>query len=67
MSKDVQFDEDRTLRRSMNLSAEQQSTDDTWIKLEEPDVQIQVQTQSTGFGGQRQSIGQDPTVIEDEL
>ena len=35
--------------------------------LEEPDVQLQVQTQSTSSGGQRESGGQDPTVIEDEL
>ena len=37
--------------------------------MEEPDVQVQVQTQSTGFSGQRESGGQDPSIIdlEDEL
>ena len=37
--------------------------------MEEPDVQVQVQTQSIGFGGQRESGGQDPSVIDlkDEL
>ena len=37
--------------------------------MEEPDVQVQVQTQSIGSSGQRESGGQDPSVIdlEDEL
>ena len=50
MSKDVQFDEDRALRRSMDLQTEQQPTQDSGVKLEEPDVQVQVQTQGTGSG-----------------
>ena len=32
--------------------------------LEEPDVQVQVQTQSTSYSGQRESGGQDPSVID---
>ena len=69
VSRDVQFDEDRTLRRSLYLPAEQQLAQESKVKLEEPVVQVQVQTQSTGSGGQRESSGQDPTVIdlEDEL
>ena len=37
--------------------------------MEEQDVQVHVQTQSIGFGGQRESDGQDPSVIDlkDEL
>ena len=50
VSRDVQFDEDRDLRRSLDLPAEQQSTQESGVKLEEPDVQVQVQTQGTGFG-----------------
>ena len=42
VSRDVQFDEDRALRRSMDLPAEQQIAHDTGIKLEEPDVKVQV-------------------------
>ena len=69
VSKDVQFDEDRALRRSMDSPAEQQPAQDTGIKLEEPDVQVQVQTHDTGSGSQRESGGQDPSIIdlEDEL
>ena len=48
MSRDVQFDEDRALRRSLDLPAEQQPTQESGVKLEEPDVQVQVQTLSTG-------------------
>ena len=44
VSRDVQFDEDRALRRSMDLPAVQQPTQDIGIKLEELDVQVQVQT-----------------------
>ena len=69
MSRDVQFDEDRALRRSLDLLAEQQPAQESGVKLEEPDVQVQVQTQSTGSSGQRESGGQDPSVIvlKDEL
>ena len=42
VSKDVQFDEDRALLRSMDLPVEQQPSLDTWIKLEEPNVQVHV-------------------------
>ena len=37
--------------------------------MEEPDVQVHVQTQSIGSSGQRESGGQDPSVIDlkDEL
>ena len=38
MRKDVQFDEDRALQRSMDLLAEQKPTQDSGVKLEEPDV-----------------------------
>ena len=41
----------------MDLLAEQQPTQDSGFKLEDPYVQVQVQTQSTGFGGQRESGG----------
>ena len=47
VSRDVQFDEDRALRRSLDLLAEQQPAQESGVKLEEPDVQVQVQTQST--------------------
>ena len=69
MSRDVQFDEDRALRRSLDLPVEQQPAQESGVKLEEPDVQVQVQTQSTCSGGKRESSGQDPIVIdlEDEL
>ena len=69
VSKDIQFDEDRSLRRSLDLLAEQQPAQESRVKLEEPDVQVQVQTQSTGSSGQTESGGQDPTAIdlEDEL
>ena len=50
VSRDVQFDEDRALQRSMDLPTEQQPTQESRVKLEEPDVQVQVQTQSTSFG-----------------
>ena len=48
VSRDVQFDEDRSLRRSMDLPAQ-----DLGVKLEEP--KVQVQTQGTGSGSQRGS------------
>ena len=48
--RDVQFDEDRALRRSMDLPAEEQPTLDSGVKLEEPEVQAQVQTQGTSSG-----------------
>ena len=37
--------------------------------MEEPDVQVQVQTEGTGFSSHRESGGQDPIVIDlkDEL
>ena len=44
VSKDVQFDEDRALRRSLDLPAEKQPTQESGVKLEKPDVQVQVQT-----------------------
>ena len=66
MSKDVEFDEDRTLRRSMDLLAEQQPAQDLGVKLEEPDVQVQVQTQGTGSGSQRESSGHDPPISDGE-
>ena len=71
MSKDVQFNEDKALRRSMDSLVEQQPAQDTRIKLEESDVQVQVQvqTQGTGSGSQRESGRQDPPIFdgEDEL
>ena len=69
MSRDVQFDEDRALHRSLGLLAEQQPSQESRVKLEEPDVQVHVQTQSTGSSGQRESAGQDPSIIDlkDEL
>ena len=69
MRRNVQFDEDRALQRSLDLLAEQQPTRESGVKLEEPDVQVHVQTQGIGFGSQRESGGQDPSVIDlkDEL
>ena len=40
VSRDVQFDEDRALRRSLDLPAEWQPTQESGVKLEEPDVQV---------------------------
>ena len=42
LSRDVQFDEDRALRRSLDLPAKQQPTQESGVKLEEPIVQVQV-------------------------
>ena len=42
VSRDVQFDEDKALRRSMDLPAEQQLTQDSGVKLEELEVQVHV-------------------------
>ena len=55
------------MRRSLDLPAEQQPTQDSGVKLEELDVPVQ--TQSTGSSGQRESGGHDPSVIDlkDEL
>ena len=64
VSRDVQCDEDMNLRRSLDLPAEQQPARESRVKLEEPDVQVQVQTQSIGSSGQRESSGQDPSVID---
>ena len=36
--RDVQFDEDRVLQRSLDLPAEQQPAQESGVKLEEPDV-----------------------------
>ena len=57
------------MQRSLDLPAEQQPAQESGVKLEEPDVQVQVQTQSTCSNGQRESGGQDPSVIDlkDEL
>ena len=52
------------LQISVDLRAEQQPTQDSRVKLEEPDVQVQVQTQSRGSGGQRESSGQDPPIFD---
>ena len=38
VSRDVQFDEDRALRRSLDLPALQQPAQESGVKLEEPDV-----------------------------
>ena len=70
VSRDVQFDEDRALQGSLDLPAEQQPTQVlSRAKLEDPDVEVQVQKQSTGSSGQRESGGQGPSVIDlkDEL
>src|SRR5713101_5430895 len=64
VSRDVQFDEDRALRRSLDLLAEQQPAQELGVKLEELDVQVQVHIQSTCSNGQRESGGQDPSVID---
>ena len=50
MSRDVQFDEDKALQRSLDLPAEQQPTQESGVKLEDPDVQVQVQTHGRGSG-----------------
>ena len=39
VNRDVQFDEDKALRRSLDLPAEQQPAQESGVKLEEPDVQ----------------------------
>ena len=69
VSRDVQLDEERALRRSLDLLAEQQPAQETGVKLEEPDVQVHVQTQGTGSDSQRESGGQGPPIFdgEDEL
>ena len=64
VSRDVQFDEDKALRKSVDLPTEQQPAQDTGIKLEEPDVQVQVLTQGTGSDSQRESSGQDPPIFD---
>ena len=38
VSRDVQFDEGKVLRRSLDLSVEQQPTQESGVKLEELDV-----------------------------
>ena len=48
----------------MDLPAEQQPTQESGVKLEEPEVQVQVQIQGIGSGSQRESGGQDPLVID---
>ena len=40
MSWDVQFDEDRALRRSLDLPVEKQPAQESRVKLEDPDVQV---------------------------
>ena len=69
MRRDVHFDEDMVLRRYLHLPAEQQPARESGVKLGEPDVVVQVHTQSIIFGGQMESSGQDPSVIDlkDEL
>ena len=57
MSRDVQFDEDRALQRSMDLPAEQQPAQVSKVTLEKPDVHVQAQTQGTGSSSQRESGG----------
>ena len=51
VNRDVQFDEDRALRRSLDLPTEQQPAHESRVKLEDPDVQVQVQMQSTCSSG----------------
>ena len=68
VSRDVQFDEDRALRRSLDLPAKQQLAQESRVKLEEPDVQVQVQVQTQGIGSssQRESVGHDPPIFDGE-
>ena len=66
MRMDVHFDEDWALRRSMDLLAECQSTHHSRVKLEEPNVQVQIQTEGTSSGSQRKSGGQDPPIFDGE-
>ena len=40
VSRDIQFDEDSALQRSLDLPAEQQLAHESGVKLEEPDVQV---------------------------
>ena len=42
VSRDVQFDDDRALRRSLDLLVEQHPVQDSGVKLEEPDVHVHV-------------------------
>ena len=44
VSRDVQFDEDKALQRFLDLPTKQQPTQESGVKLEEPNVQVQVQT-----------------------
>ena len=64
--RDVHFNEDRALQRSMDLPTWQQSAQDTRIKLQELEVEVQVQSQGTGSGSQRESGGQDPPIFDGE-
>ena len=42
VSRNVQFNDDRALQRSLDLPAEQQPAQESGVKLEDPDVQVQV-------------------------
>ena len=57
------------MQRSLHLPVWQQPAQESGVKLEELDVQVQVQAQGTGYGSQRESGGQDSSVIdlEEEL
>ena len=57
VSRDFQFDEDRALWRSLDLPAEQHLAQESGVKLEELDIEVQVQTHITGSSGQRESGG----------
>ena len=46
----------------MDLRAAQQPTQDTGVKLEETEVQVQIQ--GIGSSSQRESGGQDPSIID---
>ena len=48
----------------MDLPTKQQPAQDSGVKLEVPDVQMHVHTQGTGSSSQRETGGQDPSVID---
>ena len=50
----------------MDLPAEQQPAQDSGVKLEEPNVQVQVQTQGTGSSSQRELSGKYPPIFDGE-
>ena len=57
MNRDVHFDDERALQRSLDLPVEQKLAQDSGVKLEDSDVHVHVETQSIGSSGQRELGG----------